>query len=109
MDTEILPPSWKMRARPVTDEDRAARDKFKRDVARRLVAAREALGLSRNAWIRRYHIIPSRFAQWEAGTNLPDVMLLARICDDHGLSLDYLLRGKVRVPAVLQRTTVSVE
>src|SRR4051794_24091643 len=89
-----------IRAKPQTDADRDEAKAFRKGVGQRLVAARKALGVKRIDWILRHDVIPSRWSQWETGVAMADLRTLTKLCDDHPqLTMDYFLRGRIRVKA----------
>jgi hypothetical protein len=67
-------------------------------VGRNLTLAREALGSSRNDWIEQYGdsygVYASKLSMWEAGITYPDLFFLIGLCEEHGLTLDWFLRGE---------------
>lgn len=84
-----------------TINGRAARTAFhKEQVGRNLTIAREGLGATRNDWIKTYGashgIYSSKLCMWEGGVSYPDLFFLIALCENHGLTLDFFLRGELR-------------
>jgi hypothetical protein len=79
---------------------RITRAWHKEMVGRNLTLAREALGSTRNDWIAQYGkshgVYASKLCMWEGGVSYPDLFFLMGLCEDHGLTLDWLFRGDLR-------------
>ena len=63
-------------------------------VARRLALTREILGLTEKEFAQRAGVILSRYHLWETGRSPISLSSAITICDTHGLTLDWLYRGK---------------
>lgn len=81
------------------DADDAGRGKKPRpadlleDLAARLLAARQEIDRNRTRFARRYGVAHTLWAKWERGENYPDPYVMARMCADYGLTMDFLYRG----------------
>jgi transcriptional regulator with XRE-family HTH domain len=62
-------------------------------MGRNLLIAREALGVTRQEWVRKYDLYPSKYSQWENGIIPPNLLFLVAICEDYGLTMDWFVRG----------------
>lgn len=63
------------------------------DVARRLAAARRALGLDQDEFGRGGGLSQPRYNQYETGRRLLTLPAAVALCDRYNLTLDYLYRG----------------
>ena len=61
--------------------------------ARRLRAAREALGMQQQDMARACGAEPNRWSNWEAARTLPDALVMARAMVLFGVSLDWIYAG----------------
>lgn len=67
----------------------------KMSFASRLVAAREARGLSQAQLARAIGVTPQRLYLWESGQTLPNsITLLQELTDSLGITLDWLFLGR---------------
>jgi transcriptional regulator with XRE-family HTH domain len=64
------------------------------ELGRRLRDYREALTMNQAEFAKGAGLAVNTYNQWEQGKKRPDVAGAARICDAHGLTLDYIYRGK---------------
>lgn len=64
------------------------------EVASRLRFARLALGMNQLELSRSLTIHPSTWCAWELGENLPDPLVMARFGDLHGITTDWIYRGR---------------
>ncbi len=64
-----------------------------KSIARRLVAARAALGMSAAELCRAIRCAPNRWSQYETGERRITLEIAERLCDEFGLSLDWIYRG----------------
>jgi transcriptional regulator with XRE-family HTH domain len=62
-------------------------------LARRLVATREALGITAAELCRRINCRPNRWSQYETGERPITLIVANRLCDEFRLSLDWIYRG----------------
>lgn len=62
-------------------------------VADRLKATREATGLSAAELCKRLDIKANRWSQYENGERLVTLPVAVALCDEFGLSLDWIYRG----------------
>ena len=63
------------------------------DVARRLAAARKALGLDQDEFGAGGSLSQPRYNQYETGRRLLTLAAAIALCDRYNLTLDYLYRG----------------
>lgn len=63
-------------------------------VAERLILAREAIGIKQGKFATMAELSPNGYNQWETGANYPEVTYAIKLCDRHGLTLDWIYRGK---------------
>ena len=68
-------------------------ERGKAAIGARLRAARETFGLSQAQFADRAKISRSRFNQYETGTRALTLAAAHALCDEYGLTLDWLLRG----------------
>jgi transcriptional regulator with XRE-family HTH domain len=63
-------------------------------VAKRLKLTREALGYANQKdFYAPLRIGPSAYSMWESGRQFPSIVNAARLCQEYGLTLDWLFRG----------------
>ena len=65
-------------------------------VARRLTLTREILGLTEKEFAERAGVILSRYHLWETGKSPISLSSAMALTAAHGLTLDWLYRGKVQ-------------
>lgn len=65
------------------------------EVGRNLLLARLELDKNRTRFAGRYDVHHALWAKWEKGENYPDPAVMVRLCEDHGLTMDYLYRGRL--------------
>jgi ribosome-binding protein aMBF1 (putative translation factor) len=70
-------------------------------LGKRLVATREALGLSAADLCRRIDCKPNRWSQYETGERRITLEIADRLCEEFRLSLDWIYRGD---PSALSNT-----
>lgn len=63
------------------------------DIAHRIIATREALGLRPIDVCNDLGFRPNAYSQWESGTNRPNLDDMIRFCARYGLTLDWIYRG----------------
>lgn len=63
------------------------------EIGRRLVAAREALGLSQVDVCAALGVSTPRWNQWEKGTTLPDALVMAELARRYGVTTDWVYVG----------------
>lgn len=91
----------------MTSETVEYKHQIRVEFAQRLIRVREALGKTRQDWMREYDLGYSQISQWESAKSLPDLFILLRICEDNSVSIDYLLRGSQFHPNSKTRTKVN--
>ena len=62
-------------------------------IAARLIASREALGLSQADLCRRAGIARNTYNQWETAKGPPRIDQAMKLCDALGYTLDWIYRG----------------
>ena len=73
--------------------ERAMDGRDKAAIGERLRLTREALGLSQIEFAYRADIAANTYNQYESGKNFPQLDYAHRLCDHHGLTLDWIYRG----------------
>mgnify|MGYP000947246403 CR=1 FL=1 len=63
------------------------------DVARRLTQTREALDLDQQQFGTRAGLSQPQYNQYETGKRLLTLAAAMKLCDEYGLTLDWLYRG----------------
>jgi transcriptional regulator with XRE-family HTH domain len=64
-------------------------------VARRLALTREILGLTEKEFAERAGVLLGRYHQWESGSIPISLSSAMALCAAHGVTLDWLYRGKI--------------
>lgn len=64
-------------------------------VARRLALTREVLGLTEKEFAERAGVLLGRYHRWESGSIPISLSSAMALCAAHGLTLDWLYRGKI--------------
>jgi transcriptional regulator with XRE-family HTH domain len=64
-------------------------------IATRLRITREAFGLGQNEFARRAGIASNTYNQYEQGKNVPRLDIANQICDEYGITLDWIYRGDI--------------
>ncbi len=72
---------------------RDTNDRSKLAIGVRLRLTREAMGITQVEFAGRAGIAPNTYNQYEAGKNFPQIEYAQRLCDAHGLTLDWIYRG----------------
>lgn len=54
---------------------------------------REAFGLGQNEFARRAGIASNTYNQYEQGKNIPRLDIANQLCDQYGITLDWIYRG----------------
>ena len=62
-------------------------------IATRLRHTREALGLNQTEFAMRANLKQNRYSQYESGARPLTIIAAHRICDEYGVTLDWLYRG----------------
>jgi transcriptional regulator with XRE-family HTH domain len=63
-------------------------------VGKRLILTRRALGFEKQKeFAERAGIAASAYNQWETGTKFPGVRSALLLCNEYGLTLDWIYRG----------------
>lgn len=65
------------------------------DVGRRLRQTLGLLGLANKAFCQAYSVGTSRLSNWLGGANVADLDKMIDLCDDYGLTLDWIYRGRL--------------
>lgn len=68
---------------------------WKKAVGARIVEGREALGRTQANVAKALGISPQRLSNYETGSRPLDIELASKLCDNFGLTLDYLYRGQL--------------
>ncbi len=77
-------------------EDAAVSETLHRaQVARRLRAAIEALGVTQAEVARAFEVSPSKLGNWVRANNYPSEWFVKRFCDRYGITTDWIYRGIV--------------
>jgi transcriptional regulator with XRE-family HTH domain len=63
------------------------------DVARRLRRTREAIGLDQQQFGTRAGMSQSQYNQYETGKRLITLASAMKLCEEYGLTLDWVYRG----------------
>lgn len=63
-------------------------------VGNNLRIAIEAVEPSLAAFARKMEISPTKLGNWLRGSNYPDPDLLAKACEEYGLTMDWFYRGQ---------------
>ena len=68
-------------------------------IATRLRQTREVLGLNQREFAMRANLKANRYSQYESGARPLTIDAAQRICDEYGVTLDWLYRGdRSRLP-----------
>jgi transcriptional regulator with XRE-family HTH domain len=79
-------------------------------VGRRLLLTRDALRLKQNKFAEAAGISPTVYNQWENGAVYPPADGAIKLCEAHGLTLDWIYRGhKDRLPSWLADAIKALE
>ena len=62
-------------------------------IATRLRHTREALGVNQTEFARRANLKQNRYNQYESGARPLSIDAAHKICDEYGVTLDWLYRG----------------
>ena len=62
-------------------------------IATRLRHTRRALGVNQTEFARRVNLKPNRYSQYESATRPLTIDAAISICEEYGLTLDWLFRG----------------
>ena len=65
------------------------------EVGDRLRAVREALELSQSDVARAIDVRANTYNQWEHGKRLIDPLVASRLCDQFGVTMDWIYRGNM--------------
>lgn len=66
---------------------------FTEAVGLRLRAAREALGKNQTQLADAINAAKNTYSQWESGDRLANLVAMAKLCNDYGITLDWIYRG----------------
>ena len=76
----------------------------------RLRAVREALELSQSDVARAIDVRANTYNQWEHGKRLIDPLVASRLCDQFGVTMDWIYRGNMSsLPHHLAEKLVRVD
>ena len=79
-------------------------------IAARLRHTREALGLNQTEFAMRANLSQNRYNQYESGVRPLTIDAAHRICDEYGVTLDWLYRGdRSRLPHHLAIDIARIE
>jgi transcriptional regulator with XRE-family HTH domain len=79
-------------------------------IATRLRHTREAIGVNQTEFARRVNLKQSRYNQYESGARPLTIDAAHKICDEYGLTLDWLFRGdRSRLPHHLAIKIARIE
>ncbi len=78
------------------ENDAAAEENTKAygTIGERLAAARKAKGLTQDDFAKQLDVTPQAISKWENNISCPDILLLPKISEILGISIDELLTGK---------------
>jgi transcriptional regulator with XRE-family HTH domain len=62
-------------------------------VGLRLAMARQSLGLAQNAFCERAGIHPTAYNQYERGKKRPSIEAAIGLCEEYGMTLDWIFLG----------------
>jgi transcriptional regulator with XRE-family HTH domain len=93
--TKNKPPADPQPERPRRNRMPRASD-HKVDVGRRLRWVRDLIDPNRTRLARQYNEDHTVWEKWERGAAYPDPAVMARFCDDWGVTMDWLYRGEIR-------------
>ena len=74
-------------------KERKSEGREKAAIGARLILTRQVLGLDQTEFAKRAGIAKSTYNQYESGTNQPRIQEAHKICDQFGLTLDWIYRG----------------
>lgn len=75
-------------------------DDVKLAVGLRLAAVREALGLDQGEVAREVGATRTAVSNWERGDRLADPLAMVRLCDRHGVTMDWIYRNQLGAVAM---------
>ena len=81
------------RRQPHSDATKKAREDLKVQVARRLKAYREVIGMGQGAFGAKAKITVAAYNNIERGLKLPSIHAAMALCRAHNLTLDYIFMG----------------
>lgn len=73
--------------------DPADSGKLAQDVGRRLAVTRRCVGVNQQDFGRQAGLTQPRYNQYETGQRLLTLAAAMRLCEEYGLTLDWLYRG----------------
>ncbi len=73
----------------------------------RLAAARKSKGLTQDDFAKQLDVTPQAVSKWENNVSCPDILLLPKISEILGTSIDVLLTGSVEKEEKKEKVTVS--
>jgi transcriptional regulator with XRE-family HTH domain len=62
-------------------------------IAARLRHTRQALGVNQRQFAKRTNLRPNRYNQYESGVRALTIDAAQKICNEYGITLDWLFRG----------------
>lgn len=75
--------------------EKSQKDPKRAAIGARLEALRKAFQLTQVQFAGRAGIAQSAYANYATGRNMPDVQFAERLCDEYGVTLDWIYRGDV--------------
>jgi transcriptional regulator with XRE-family HTH domain len=79
-------------------------------IATRLRHTRQAFGVNQREFANRVNLKPNRYSQYETGARPLTIEAAHRICDEYGVTLDWLYRGdRSRLPHHLAIEIARIE
>lgn len=73
----------------------------------RLAAARKSKGLTQDDFAKQLDVTPQAVSKWENNVSCPDILLLPKISEILGTSIDVLLTGSVEKEEKKEKVTVT--
>jgi transcriptional regulator with XRE-family HTH domain len=92
--SELHPVLWRGRGWAMPRTTIPHPERSKEAVGRRLVAAREALGLKAKQLCAELNVAENTWNQWEKGKRMADLLAMARLWDRHGIDLNFIFMGR---------------
>lgn len=87
---------------PVKEKENEAKN-----LGERLSAARKAKGLTQDDFAKKLDVTPQAISKWENSLSCPDILLLPKISEILGISIEELLTGNTKKETEKPKITVS--